>query len=118
VSSEGGLVPVGVDGQTLITYLKAVGRNDQKEIKAQLEKKNIFLLESFSGTRITRGDTSSYVQVVSGPKAGERYAIEENRLKVSPPEAVAKPVGKTPPSDLTEKPVIRRSPSGELVGEN
>lgn len=118
VSSEAGLVPVAIDGQTLQTYMNAIGRNDQKEIKAQLEKKNVFLLESFSGTRITRGDTSSYVQVVSGPKVGERYAIEENRLKVSPPESGSKLVGKSPPTDLTEKPVIRRSPSGEIVGEN
>ncbi len=117
VSADAGLVPVAIDGQTLQTYLNAVGRNDQKEIKAQLEKKNVFLLDSFSGTRVTRGDISSYVQVLSGPKAGERYAIEEARLKPSPPEAGVKPAGKSPP-DPTEKPVIRRSPAGQPVGED
>jgi hypothetical protein len=118
VSSAGGPVPVAIDGQTLQTYLNAIGRNDQKEIKAQLEKKNVVLLESFSGFRVSRGDTSSYIQIVSGPKAGERFAIEESRLKPSPPECGGKPVGKSPPAGPDEKPVIRRSPSGEIVTEN
>ncbi len=118
VSAKGGKIPLGVDGQALLAYLAAVSRNDDREIKAQLEKKNIILVDSFSGTRFTKGDVSSYVSIVSGPLAGKQMAIEESRLRPSPPECSGKDGGKTPPADLVNKPVIRRSPTGEIVDVN